>query len=117
MKAYRVTCNLCEYDVFVFAEDANKAKAFAQRFTYIHKDSLCEYTNLRAYRLPKLDCEYKPKEFSKQYELDWCNLEDRKLLAKHGYCGGQVLDLEHEEWDDYCDDCEIRNECPQCEEK
>lgn len=116
MKAYKVNCTVCEYGVYVFAENVNKAKVFAHKYTSVHGYSdYCEYIDLRARRLPKLDCEYNPKEFSKQYELDWCDLEDRKIIAKHGYCFGQVLDLEHEEWgDDDCDDCEIRNECSQC---
>ena len=117
MKAYKVDCTACESGVFVFAESASKAKAFAHKYTDIHCDYWCEYTHLRAYRLPKLDCEYKPKEFSKQYELDWCNLEDRRLIAKHGYCGGQVWDLQHDEWVDYCADCELKNECPYCKEE
>ena len=111
MKAYKVDCTVCECEVYVFAENANKAKYFAHKWTLVHMDVPCDYINLRAYRLSRLDCEYKPKEFSKQYELDWNNLNDRKLIAKHGYCFGQVLDLEHEEWEDYCDDCELKNEC------
>ena len=116
MKAYKVYCTVCEYGVYVFTENANKAKLLAHKYTGVHGYNYCEFINLRAHRLPQLDCEYRPREFAKEYELDWCNLEDRRLIAKHGYCYGQVLDEEHEEWRNYCDDCEIKNECPQGKE-
>ena len=54
MKAYKVVCTFCDCGVYVFAEE----------YTYVHMNHhYDEYINLRAYRLPKLDCEYKPKEF------------------------------------------------------
>lgn len=116
MKAYKVYCIFCEFSVFVFAESENKAKSFAYKNTNFHTYTTCEYTDLRVNRLPKLDCEYNPKENEKEYELDWCNLEDRKIIAKHGYCFGQDefeedTEVLYEMWEEWCKHCEIRNEC------
>ena len=99
MKAYSAQNEYTGYGTTVFAETRGKAIA-----AMMHTDTFegWDFTEIRAYRSPKLDSEYRGHT-----EMDWCDDLDRMALVKLGWhCGPDSFDLDDCECccaSDYCD--------------
>ena len=109
MKAYYVYYDPTEYDrwsVVVFAESAGQAKMEAMRSGYLGDD--CEYIELRAKRVPKLD-----KSFRGHTVMEWdLDMQDRiDLYEADVYrCDAEYT----EEW--MCNECQLKDRCEEYKE-
>lgn len=106
MKAYKVWSRYADYSHVVFAETAQKARAYAK--DWIEDFDYDSYIDIRAKRLPKCDALYKGEA-----EGDWCDLDLRKVLVvEYGwYCAEPERDECEvcrlcETWEDWSDEDE-----------
>lgn len=81
MKAYKIWTDDSEYSAIVYAESANKARAYAK--DWVDAVDGADYIDIRAKRMPKCDGLYNGKA-----EGDWCDMELRKVLVEEygWYC-------------------------------
>ena len=86
--------------IVVFAENANKAKAYTAS-----TDTFCEYgyTGVRVNRVPMLDRYYHGKP-----EMDWCDMKDRAAMVRYANmeCSQEILDKELR-----CNECNATKWC------
>lgn len=98
MKAYKVSIYNDIYSTVVFAESPSKAKA---RILGDDGYDECEYTDLRAIRLPEADKYYQEGKWC----LNWYNDEDQIIMVRDlGYKCYDPIDWE-------CEDCPASQWC------
>lgn len=109
MKAYYVYLDYGYYDrwsVVVFAESAGQAKVEAMGSGYLGDE--CEYIQLRAKRVPKLDDKYRGHEVM-EWDLD---MQDRIDLYE-----ADVYRCDRDYMMDYdCDICPLKDRCEEYKE-
>lgn len=99
MKAWYAWNEYTGYATVVFAETRGQAKSVAMYTDTFDGD--WDFTEIRVYRRPKLDAEYRGRD-----EMDWDNDADRLALIKHGFsCHDDVFDT----W--YCERCAGKDIC------
>lgn len=77
MKAWIVSDEYDEYSTVVFAETRNQARLEALR-TECCNDM--DYLSVRPMRFKEADSMYRGRR-----EMDWCDIDDRKFLARYGW--------------------------------
>ena len=103
MKAWGAYNEFTGYATTVFAETRGKAKS-ALMYSWIFEG--WDYTEIRVYRQPQLDAEYRGHD-----EMDWDDDQDRIALVRLGsYCHDDYFDP------DDCMVCAAKDYCCRYEE-